>query len=246
MTPAILISGWAHPAQILCPLAGALGADIEAMCLSSRDLGDDPTQWAGELAGRIAAARCPPLVIGWSLGGIVALDALTSESPPPAGMLVLVASTPRFCTTPDWPWGQAPAALRALRAGLRRDPRRALRGFLAGCAQPDPLGDDALDQSVDAALAMGIPHLAAGLDYLETTDLTARPIRSEPRIACIHGDADRIVPIQASGILARNRTGFLEVLAGCGHSVPVTSPRRVADAIGRSLRACVPPQPWNR
>jgi pimeloyl-ACP methyl ester carboxylesterase len=160
--------------------------------------------------------------------------------------LVLVASTPRFCTTADWPWGQAPAALRALRAGLRRDPRRALRGFLAGCAEPDPVDADALERGVEAALDPGLPHLAAGLDYLDATDLTGRPGLPELRIACIHGEADRVIPWQASGALARNRAGFLEVLAGSGHSVPVTSPRRVADAIRRSLRVCVPPQPSNR
>ncbi|MBU4459066.1 MAG: alpha/beta hydrolase [Verrucomicrobia bacterium] len=198
------------------------------------------------MAARIAAARCPPLVIGWSMGGIVALDALTSDSPPSTAGLVLVASTPRFCTTADWPWGQTPAALRALRAGLRRDPRRALRGFLAGCAQPDSIGADALDPRIDAALALGLLQLVAGLDYLESTDLRGRPVRPEPRTVCIHGETDRIVPCQASEVLARNRTGFLEVLTGSGHSVPVTSPHRVADAIRRSLRACVPPQPWNR
>lgn len=246
MTPAILISGWAHPAQVLGPLAAALGTDFETQCFSTRELGDDPAQWAAKMRGRIAAAPSPPLVIGWSLGGMVALDAMATGSPPPVAGLVLIASTPRFCTAPHWPWGPAPAALRALRAGLRRDPRRALRGFLAGCAEPDPVGAGTLDRRVEAALDLGLPHLAAGLDYLDTTDLTGRPVLPELRIAYIHGEADRVIPWQASDTLAKNRTGFLEVLAGSGHSVPVTSPRRVADAIRRSLRVCVPPQPWNR
>lgn len=81
---------------------------------------------------------------------------------------------------------------------------------------------------------------------LSTSELTHRPIRPGQQVVCIHGAADRVVPCDASRVLAERRSGVLEVLAESGHSVPVTSPCRVADAIRRSLRACVSPQPWNR
>ena len=232
-TPAILISGWAHPAGVLCPLAEALGAEFDCICLSTCELGDDPTLWSVALAGRIRAAAAPPLVVGWSLGGMVSLEALTSDAPPPAAALVLVASTPRFCAAPDWAWGQTPSALRALRTGLRRDPRAALAGFLRECAAPATPGEEALQAGVDAALSIGLPRLAAGLDHLGSTDLTGRIGRLETRCLCIHGDADRIIPCEASRAIAKQTAGVLEVLAESGHSVPVASPDRVADAIRR-------------
>lgn len=235
-TPAILISGWAHPADVLCPLAEALGDEFESICLSTCELGDDPDLWPTTLAARIRAAAAPPLVVGWSMGGMVALEALTAESAPPAAALVLVASTPRFCAGPDWPWGQTTSALRALRTGLRRDPRTALAGFLRECAAPVALGEEALRAGVDAALSVGLPRLAAGLDHLGSTDLTGRIGRLAPRCLCIHGDEDRIIPCEASKAIAKQTAGVLEVLAETGHSAPVTASDRVACAIRRGLK----------
>lgn len=231
--PAILVSGWAHPADVLCPLAKALRPDFHAICLSTQELGDDPMLWSAALAERIRAAVSPPLVVGWSMGGMVAIEALTSDAPPPAAALVLIGSTTRFCASPDWPWGQTPSALRALRTGLRRDPRTALAGFLRECAAPEAPAEDALRAGIDAALSIGLQNLADGLDYLGSTDLTGRIGRLKTRCICIHGNEDRIIPRGASEAVAKHTSGFLEVLAERGHSVPAASPVLVADAIRR-------------
>jgi pimeloyl-[acyl-carrier protein] methyl ester esterase len=234
-TPAILVSGWAHPAHVLCPLAEAL-PEFDSICLSTCELGDDPTLWSAALTERIRTAEEPPLVIGWSLGGIVALEALTTDAPPPAAALVLIGSTARFCAGPDWPWGQTPAALRALRTGLRRDPRAALAGFLRECAAPGAPDEDTLQAGVEMALSIGLQQLAAGLDYLGSTDLTGRLGRLKPRCICVHGIADRIIPCEASRAMAKQTSGVLEVLVESGHSVPVASPARVARAIRRGVQ----------
>ncbi|MBM4154937.1 MAG: alpha/beta fold hydrolase [Lentisphaerae bacterium] len=232
-TPAILVSGWAHPADVLCPLAAALRPDFDSICLSTKELGDNQATWSSALAERIRSAGSPPLVVGWSMGGMVAIEALTSDSPPPAAALALIGSTVRFCAAPDWPWGQTPSALRALRTGLRRDARAALAGFLRECAAPDAPAEDALHAGVDAALSMGLPHLLDGLDYLGSTDLTGRIGRLKTRCICIHGNEDRIIPSDASWAIAKHTSGFLEVHAERGHSLPVASPVLVADAIRR-------------
>ena len=232
---AILISGWAHPARVLCPLAHALAPDFETNLLDTCDLGDDPGQWSGRLAERIAGTARPPVVIGWSLGGMIALEALTSGSSPPVSAWVLIASTPRFCAGPDWPWGQTRAALRALQIGVRRDPQAALRSFLAECSIPSQVSPAELDRQVSSALAQGDRHLAAGLDYLAGTDLTARIPHLRVPLLCIHGESDRIIPVEASRNLAQACAGRLEVLPNCGHSVVVTAADRVASAIRRGV-----------
>ena len=236
MIPAFFVSGWAHPARVLCPLAEAMRPDYDPICLSTRDLGDDPSIWACSLAERIAASARPPLVVGWSLGGILALDALTAAVPPAVSGLVMISSTPRFCAAPHWPWGQTTSALRTLRAGLRRDPRAALLGFLSACAAPGPVDGEAQQSLIDEALAQGLQQLAAGLDYLGTADLTSRRGSMQSRLVCIHGGADRVIPCEASRALAESRAGVLEVLQESGHSVPMTSPLLVAETMRRGLR----------
>ncbi len=236
-TPAILLSGWAHPARVLCPLAEALRPVYDAICLSTDELGDDPAGWSDALAERIRAAAAPPLLIGWSMGGMVALDAMTAEAPPPpVTALVLIGSTARFCAAPHWPWGQTTATLRALRLGLRRDPRGALAGFFAECDAPARTEEDLLARRIDEARALGEARLSAGLDYLGSTDLADRLDRLHVRLACIHGEDDRVIPCDASRALARKCSGVLEVLAKNGHSAAVASPVQVAGAIRRVLQ----------
>ena len=99
----------------------------------------------GTRASRIAGlARASPadsgaIVLGWSLGGMIALE-LARQRPTTIGGLVLVATTPRFVSTPDWPHGIEPEVLETFAQNVRRDYHRAVQDFLAlqvlGAADP--------------------------------------------------------------------------------------------------------------
>ena len=54
-------------------------------------------------------------LIGWSLGGQVALD-LAAAMPGAIENLVLVNASPRFLAAPGWPYGTAAGMLRRLEA----------------------------------------------------------------------------------------------------------------------------------
>ena len=69
-------------------------------------------------------------VLGWSLGGMVALE-LARSRPGDLAALVLIATTPCFLARDDWPAGMKPGVLDGFAAGLARDYRRSLSNFLA-------------------------------------------------------------------------------------------------------------------
>jgi pimeloyl-ACP methyl ester carboxylesterase len=69
------------------------------------------------------------LWLGWSLGGLFALQAALTR--PDLRGLVLAASSPRFVAAPDWPRGTPASALAGFADDLRNDYAGTIGRFLA-------------------------------------------------------------------------------------------------------------------
>jgi pimeloyl-[acyl-carrier protein] methyl ester esterase len=162
------------------------------------------------------------ILVGWSLGGMLLLEVLaTSGSPAPAG-LVLVGGAASFRARPDYPHGQPPAAVRALRRGLMGDPARVLAQFAGSCLAP---GEEAFqDEVLDLCAAPPHPeNLAPGLDYLLQRDLRGCLAHIPPGAVLIQGEQDAIVPAAQARFLAEQLPGArLHLLPGAGHVPFVT------------------------
>ena len=76
------------------------------------------------------------LLVGWSLGGMLLLEALSRLPDPPPGGLVLVGVAPVFTRRPDYPWGQPPGVVRAMRRALTKNPPQVLAEFAEQCLAP--------------------------------------------------------------------------------------------------------------
>ncbi len=215
----VLVSGWAHPAAVIEPLAvGLRGVCAQTRLLSLHDL---PAADPAAALAEICVSLPPPLyLLGWSTGAMVVLETALRNPQIPA-RLVLLSACARFCNTEGYGCATPPAALRLLQRGLRRQPETALAAFFADSAKPATAAGDELAGSVAAALKPGIAGLLAGLDYLERTDL--RPGLATFRLPSlvVHGAADCIVPAAAGVFLAASLpAGHLVTLPEHGHALP--------------------------
>jgi pimeloyl-[acyl-carrier protein] methyl ester esterase len=156
------------------------------------------------------------VVVGWSLGGMLLLEALPQLPVSPAA-LVLVGAAVSFCRRQDYPWGQPPAAVRAMRRTLKEDPEKVLRQFALSCLAP---GEEAFREQAAALFkpAIKAAQLATGLDYLLNLDLRERLRPCTGPTAIIQGEADGIVDRAQGEYLHRQLPGSrLHVLRGAGH-----------------------------
>jgi pimeloyl-[acyl-carrier protein] methyl ester esterase len=161
------------------------------------------------------------VLAGWSLGGMLLLEALSREDILPGG-LILVAASASFIQRPDYPVGQAPAAVRALRRAVRADIRRGLADFAGRCLAPGEADFQ------EAMLQEFMPRengadLAAGLDYLLTADL--RPCLSRIRGRCLilQGDRDAVaLPAQAEVLRRGLADARVVKFPGAGHAPFIT------------------------
>jgi pimeloyl-[acyl-carrier protein] methyl ester esterase len=144
------------------------------------------------------------VVLGWSLGGMLALE-LGRQHARHLRALILMATTPRFLAGPDWEHGLDPAVLDEFSRGLALDYRRTVQNFLALQTRGDEHALETLRLMRRKLAAHGEPDrraLAAGLEVLRSADLRD-PL---PRVALpalvIAGDHDRLTPPGAGRELA--------------------------------------------
>ncbi|MDP2989191.1 MAG: alpha/beta fold hydrolase, partial [Kiritimatiellota bacterium] len=219
--PLILIAGWGHTGEAMLRLKEALGGHPmdghPIQVTSTSELWQ--TQSSGALprvsglsryaAGlhNLLAIRQPPDgcvgVIGWSMGGIVALET-AREYPGLLQRLVIISGTARFSAGNDAlpalssveGSGVSVSVLRAMAMGLRRTPDNVLAAYYAKVHAPqsDSLAVAAPQNKATAPLNR--EELLQGLDYLQRIDLRDGLNQLRLPTLVVHGREDRIVPWQ--------------------------------------------------
>lgn len=200
----------------------------------------DPAAAFAEAAARANAAAGrdpadPVILAGWSLGGQIAIRAAI-DAPERVSDLLLVA-TPVRLLADETGLGTDPAALRAMRQGLRRNAEGIVKAFWGEALAGDRSGYDHGD--VFGILAeVDAKTLDAGLAALETTDLRRRlPHVAAPTVV-LQGDDDRIVGVHAAQQLGDGIPACAVLaVSGGSHALPLTHPRMIAEVLGALILA---------
>lgn len=174
----------------------------------------------------------PAAMVGWSMGGTVALDIALCR-PELLSRLVLVDGTPSLMKRPDWEPGLSPSAAEGLGALLAEDWDQGAATF-AGLV----LGDtsDKVRRTYTAVTQAARPDVTltcfstmGGLDLRERLTQIGLPVR------VIVGAEDGVCPAPASEYLAAQLGGELEVIPDAGHAPFLTMPDAFEAALRRAL-----------
>lgn len=235
-----LVHGWGMNARVFDPLAALLAADFEVRALNLPGHGgraplphNSLQSWADDLA---AALPDNTMLLGWSLGGQVAMRAAL-DHPHRISRLVLLGSTPRFVADDGWEYGIAAGDLQEFGDALMADLQATLLRFLSlqtrGMAGQKAMLQQ-LRQTFLAAPQAGAEVLASGLDMLRDTDLRQDlPQLNQPSLV-IHGTHDTLTPAAAGIWLARTLPCAQHIeLAHAAHAPHLSHAEAVAAEIGR-------------
>jgi pimeloyl-[acyl-carrier protein] methyl ester esterase len=192
-----------------------------------------------EVVAEAVAAVAPSHAcwLGWSLGGLVALQIAISH-PAQVSKLVLVASTPRFITASDWPNAIAPEILANFSETLKKDIAGTLRRFVLLQTQ----GGERAKEVTRTLLAHINPYslnndgLDAGLVLLRDSDLRVNLSAICCPTLAIMGQQDTLVPVGVGEwISAQLPQGQVCTIAGAGHAPFLSHPQAFWDILRNFL-----------
>jgi pimeloyl-[acyl-carrier protein] methyl ester esterase len=245
--PLVLLHGWAMSAAVFSEIATLLASGFRLLIPDLPGHGGSSPSPRNDLAGISTDLACwlaatekePVVLVGWSLGGMLALE-LSHQKRVPVDRLVLVGTTPRFTLSDDWEYGLPSAQLRALARNLERRFDATLADFFALAFAGEKISKErlrairnfAVKQSVlpDHDAALGLLNLLASQDQ--------RAILSEidqPALV-LHGELDQIALPFAGRLLADMLPqGSFSGFSGVGHGPFLSQPQ---ETVARILEFC--------
>jgi pimeloyl-[acyl-carrier protein] methyl ester esterase len=239
----VLIHGWGLHGGIWDGLVPLLEPDYR---VTRVDLpGHGNSAWSGEqtlddfVAAVLDAVPSRAGMVGWSLGGIIALRAAL-QAPERVSALTMIASTPCFMRRPGWQSAMLPALLETFVGELDQDYMRTLNRFLAlqvrGSEHATEVLRD-LRRSMLARAQPGLPALRAGLAILRDTDLRTYASALSVPTLLLAGERDTLVPLQGMRAALQLMPGArIAVIEAAGHAPFVAAPARVAQVLKRFLQ----------
>jgi len=226
--PLALIHGWGMERRIFGPWLTHLTRHFTCICLDLPGHGATPCQaglsWERSLdeLAQILAAWPRPHLLGWSLGGLLALG-LALRQPLALGSLQLVATSPCFVQRPGWPSALPAATLADFAERLHRDAQATRQRFIA----LQVLGDPTARTQLPDLRQWPLPDprcLHDGLEILATRDLRPALRALDFPVTILHGGQDRIVPPSAGAFLAEALAARQCLLAAAGHAPFLSDP----------------------
>ena len=169
----------------------------------------------------------PAHIVGWSLGGLVAL-ALADRYPQRVESLVTVACSPRYVATDGWPAAMAPDILDKFAELYQEDHEGTLIRFLALNAKGGDTQQEDVRKLREILYFCGLPAqkaLREGLVILRDTDLREVVKTLSVPTLMLFGERDNIVPAAVmADIEAMQAPVTLAMMRGVAHVPFISAP----------------------
>jgi len=236
----VLLPGWGFKSSIVNSISDCLAERFDTVCLDLPGHGTmeciPRLQASCDAYAAAVAARAPrqALWIGWSLGGLVAMQVALSYPERVQG-LVLIASTPQFVRSHEWQAAMAEADFDDFDKDLANDVQRTVTRFCLLQVRHSRNAANTL-RYMRVHLAVdddsAIEGFSAGLRVLRTTSLVSRTCEISSRTLLVYGNNDPLVPTAAGSYLANTiAAAELHIIDGAGHAPFISHPQSFTDLL---------------
>lgn len=233
----VLLHGWGLNQAVWRGILPLLPADQPVICLDLPGFGwrqswPNPYTLAALAAELQAEIPAQSLVLGWSLGGLVAQQ-IAWQAPEKVKALALVASSPCFVTQVDtsknhrWP-GMSAEVLAQFASALVQDPVKTIERFLAIQAMGSQSARQDIKSLKEAVMQLPAPAaeaLAGGLSILAQSDNRALLSELNCPVAACFGRLDSLVPVSvATELAAILPKATIEIFPSASHAPFISHP----------------------
>jgi pimeloyl-[acyl-carrier protein] methyl ester esterase len=222
----VLIHGWGMHSGIWGSFAEQLAQHYRVTTIDLPGHGRSPLPAGGFDLLRLAqllveTAPANAAWVGWSIGGIAALQAALLH-PQAMNRLTMIGALPQFVQSEDWPHAVVPASLETFASSLENDPTQTLQRFLSlqvrGCDDEEN-ALKMIKQQVASRPAPQLEALRLGLEVLRRANLRSQLHKLSVPLQIMLGDRDMLVPL-AGGQAFRQRvpTARCSIISNAGHA----------------------------
>lgn len=228
----LLIHGWGFGAAVWAPLVEMVGADVKVVTPSLPGYDGRSVAPAADMENVIAVLSqgltSPAVVVGWSLGGLLALE-LAQRHPGRVRALGLVACLPCFMYGPGWPAGWTAASLAAVSARLQQD-AVAARRYVAALSARGDVDSAHVKRSLLAGEAPAAAALRRDLNYLAGADLRDAFATLDIPVCAWFGANDALLDGNPGRVLRRLRPAAeTKILPQRGHALVMSAAGKIAE-----------------
>jgi len=242
-TVTVLLSGWALGTGVWafqenCFSEGRVLKIDYHHSINNALPGSGPSMYAAAALDRIKVeAGERVILIGWSLGTLVALELAGLAAGKIVGM-VLVGGTARFAGHGDYNCGLPRILVERMKRKLAKNCEKTLEGFYSEMFSPEEREKGLMERFRKEILSQGSgwskEELLAGLNFLLHRDLRGKLAGIDIPTLIIHGDKDEICPLPAGRYLHENLRGSqFRLLPGCGHMPFFSKAEVFNETVGR-------------
>lgn len=239
--PIVLLHGWGCDSRTWQPLLPHLQQWADVIAIDLPGFGESATVSVFELDKVLALVeQCLPeraVLIGWSLGGMLAL-ALAQRLPQKITRVITLATNAKFVASADYPSAMPHVVNRQFNQGFAKDAQATLKRFSGLLAQGD-INERALLKTLRAQQSTrAVNHnwqealaLLAQLDNRATFAQLTQPGLH------LFGETDALVPVAAArAVKTLSALQQFKVLAGAAHVLHWSQPEKIAQLIGHFLQ----------
>lgn len=238
----VLIHGWAMSSAVWQPMLSRLEQSFTVICMDLPGHGGSEyaEAWGLDELLESMAEQLPPkcTVLGWSLGGMLAL-AYTNKYPQRVSSLIMLGSSPKFVQSGDWLYGQENDVLGAFQHGLINDSSATIKRFVS--LQTQGMERPKETRKLLLSLLGACPQpskngLTSGLRILQNLDLRHALKKVAYPLLMLLGAKDSLIPVsvgEQSQII--NPRIKLVVIKQAAHVLFLSHPSEVLESIEQFL-----------
>lgn len=254
----VLIHGWASDHTVWLHVKDALNelGHLDVCCIDLPGYGAraNETYTSQEALSELVemASAEPCVLVGWSLGGLLALHAFQDALANPAAKVVAIAALPQFVQSEFGQIGMPSTVFDAFVKGYCKNQSACIKRFIALqstkaevtvdatiskrriTARDDMTPSRARALVLDAVMSDQTPRFSfeSGLNSLTALrELTIKSKQLNRRCHFILGENDSIVSVADGCQIARDSSACVSVISGATHLLPLTHASQIAAGI---------------
>ena len=238
--PLVLLHGWGMNSHVWQPIVPLLSQCAQVICVDLPGHGANSHLTLGTLDAAVQQlqAHIPAnaVIMGWSLGGIIA-QALAHQFPERVAGLILVASTPKFVAETAWTHAVSPDILATFAQNLQTDYLGTVKRFFALQFLNTKTDTRAVNALRDTIMAQPASQqaLVDGLEILRTADFSTQPVSCPTQ--WVLGRLDKLIPASLADALPEMGYKHIALLPQAAHVPFVTHSELFMEHIGAFLDA---------